>query len=125
MEIGGRSINSLGVLLHEMAHVFTLTNGLLDEPAPLAAAHLYFYSLDMAEPLGHCRPGELLADILQLSVVGVSADRGAGSSIAFYWGFCNRDYEAGQADPLTEEALTVVGQRSQRPNAAVVRRHLS
>ena len=108
MKIGAASVNSLGVLLHEMAHVFTLTNGLLDEPAPLAAAHLYFYSLDMAEPLGHCRPGELLADILQLSVVGVSADRGAVGPIAFYWGFCNRDYEAGQADPLTEEALTVV-----------------
>ena len=108
MKIGVQSVNSLGVLLHEMAHVFTLTNGLLDEPAPLAAAHLYFYGLDIAEPLGFCRPGELLADILQLSVVGVGADQGSGGSFAGYWALCNGDYEAGQADPLTKEALTVV-----------------
>ena len=109
MKIGPQSVNSLGVLLHEMAHVFTFTNGLLDEPAPLASAHLYFYRLDIAEPLGAaCRPGELLADILQLSVVGVSADQGTLDSIAGYWEICNGDYEAGEVDPLTEEALTVV-----------------
>ena len=112
MKIGVSSVNSLGLLLHEMAHVFTLTNGLLDEPAPLAAAHLYFYDLDIAKPLGTvgagCRPAELLADILQLSVVGVSADQGTSDSIAGYWEYCNGDYETGQADPLTEEALTVV-----------------
>ncbi len=109
MEIGPRSVNNLELLLHEMAHVFTLTNGLLDEPAPLAAAHLYIYSLeDTAEPTGFCLPSELLADILQLSVVGVSADQGTSDTIAGYWGYCNGDYDAGQADPLTEEALTVV-----------------
>ena len=109
MKIGEQSVNDLGLLLHEMAHVFTLTNGLLDEPAPLAAAHLYFYGLDIAEPLGAwCRPGELLADILQLSVVGVSADQGTLDAITGYWEYCNGDYEAGQVDPLTEEALTVV-----------------
>ena len=108
MEIGGQSVNDLGLLLHEMAHVFTLTNGLVDEPAPLGAAHLYFNSLYMAEPSVQCVPGEIFADILQLSVVGVSADQGTWDSIAGYWDSCNGDYEAGHTDPLTEEALSVV-----------------
>ena len=100
MKIAEGTVDSLSVLIHEMAHVFSLTNGLVDEPAPLGAAYLYFDSLAIAsESHAFCRPSELFADILQLSVVGV---------VSGYWSFCNRDYEGGHADPLTEEALTVV-----------------
>ena len=112
MEIGVRLVDSLGLIIHEMAHIYSLTNGLVDEPAPLGAAYLYFDSLAKTSPLGAiapsaCRPAELFADILQLSVVGVSADQGPVDPIAGYWHDCT-DYQVGQADPLTEEALTVV-----------------
>ena len=107
MTIAERSVDSLGILIHEMAHVFSLTNGFVDEPAPLGAAYLYFDSLGIASHAS-CRSSELFADILQLSVVGASANRGQGDAILGYWERCNRDYQVGHADPLTEEALTVV-----------------
>ena len=107
MTIAERSVDSLGILIHEMAHVFSLTNGLVDEPAPLGAAYLYFDSLGIASHAS-CRSSELFADILQLSVVGASANRGQGDAILGYWERCNRDYQVGHADPLTEESLTVV-----------------
>ena len=107
MKIRERSVDSLGILIHEMAHVFSLTNGLVDEPAPLGAAYLYFDSLAIASH-AFCRSSELFADILQLSVVGASANRGQGDAILGYWELCNRDYQVGHADPLTEESLTVV-----------------
>ena len=107
MTIAERSVDSLGILIHEMAHVFSLTNGFVDEPAPLGAAYLYFDSLAIASH-GFCLPSELFADILQLSVVGASANRGQGDAILGYWELCNRDYQVGHADPLTEESLTVV-----------------
>ena len=49
------------VFLHEMAHIYTLANGVSADPAPLAAAHLYFDSIDDG-PDELCPGHELYAD---------------------------------------------------------------
>ena len=107
MEIGARKTRELQLIAHEMGHVITLTNGIVDKPSALAAAHLYFNSLDIADTLGFCRPSELFADILELSVVGTDANQGHWDGIISYWEYCNGDYQVRQTDPLTEEAMAV------------------
>ena len=101
MEIRGDEVGSTTVLLHEMAHVFTLTDDLLVQPAPWAAAQMYFAT----HAFRGCPAEEILADVLALSVndrIGVP-----------YWRPCNEDYGNedygyGKTDPLTAEALAVV-----------------
>ena len=116
MEVGYVKITDLAMLAHEMAHVYTLTNGLVEEPAPLGVAHLYFDSLDTRLP-GFCKPAELFADIFELSVVGGGVNQGHWDGIITYWEFCNPGYQVGDADPQTLEALTVVNSalRGQMP----------
>ena len=116
MEVGYVKITDLAMLAHEMAHVYTLTNGLVEEPAPLGVAHLYFDSLDTRLP-GFCKPAELFADIFELSVVGGGVNQGHWDGIISYWEFCNPGYQVGDADPQTLEALTVVNSalRGQMP----------
>ena len=116
MEVGYVKITDLAMLAHEMAHVYTLTNGLVEEPAPLGVAHLYFDSLDTRLP-GFCQPAELFADIFELSVVGGGVNQGHWDGIITYWEFCNPGYQVGDADPQTLEALTVVNSalRGQMP----------
>ena len=96
MEIHSDSVQNTTVLLHEMAHVFTLTDDLLLQPAPWAAAQMYF----AAPAFRGCSAEEILADVLALSV----NDR----IDVPYWRTCNEDYEDGEPDLLTEEALAVV-----------------
>ena len=31
------------VMIHELAHIYTLSNRIVANPAPIAAAHLYFF----------------------------------------------------------------------------------
>ena len=116
MEVGYVKITDLAMLAHEMAHVYTLTNGLVEEPAPLGVAHLYFDSLDTRLP-GFCKPADLFADIFELSVVGGGVNQGHWDGIISYWEFCNPGYQVGDADPQTLEALTVVNSalRGQMP----------
>ena len=62
-------------ILYELAHVYTLANGVSPTPAPLAMAHLYFDSLG-------CASTELYADILASLVLGGS------TTSASYWNSC-------------------------------------
>ena len=85
-----------GNILHEMAHVFTLTGRLPTHPGPLGIAQLYFYELAS----GGCDPAEILADMFALSVSG-------GLQLT-YWGACNDSYSPAGTDPLTDKALAAV-----------------
>ena len=78
-------------ILHELAHVYTLANGVSSTPAPLAMAHLYFDSLNGQG----CASTELYADILASLVLGGS------TTSASYWNNC-----AGASDSAA--ALAVV-----------------
>ena len=55
--------------VHELAHVYTLANGISARPEALAAAHLYFADLSSNTVVGNRCPGyELYADTAQLLV---------------------------------------------------------
>ena len=82
---------SVGVIVHEMAHVYTLSNGLASNPGPLGVARVYFNRVNWG---GNCRDFELYADILAKTVV---------PDYRSYWEHCNGDNGA-----RTQEALAVV-----------------
>ena len=92
MAIDPDSTTSAAVITHEMAHVYTLTNGLASNPSPLGAAHVYFNRLNLGSS---CPANELYADILKMTVL--PNDRMS------YWGPCNGGNAA-----RTQEALAVV-----------------
>ena len=89
--------NLIYVIVHELAHVYTLANSVTSTPAPLGIAHLYFH--DLTSPPGRggqsCDPTELYAD-----AVAVLAGDLLSST---YWGLCSFT----PSDP-TAEALAVV-----------------
>ena len=97
MQVGDRNIYNESVLLHEMAHVFTMTNG-LGAAAPLGIAHLYLDSKDFQS--ARCSTAEIYADLLALSV--------SDTANVTYWERCNQDYQSGESDSLTGNALAVV-----------------
>ena len=78
-------------ILHELAHVYTLANGVSSTPAPIAMGHLYFASVGGQG----CSSTELYADILASLVLGGS------TTSASYWNSCS-----GATDSAT--ALAVV-----------------
>jgi len=93
------------LIAHELAHVYTLANGVAAEPGPLGIAFLYFY--DLLPPTSYlltppellktlCPPSELYADALALRVHG---DR----DILSYWKGCDV-----VTDDVAVEALAVV-----------------
>ncbi|MCY4364802.1 MAG: cadherin domain-containing protein [Chloroflexi bacterium] len=108
-EIGaGRYYSGLEyVIVHELAHIYTLANSITSSPGPLGAAHLYFYDLvPFSYGLQHfseseyfsCKPIELYADALSIVTLGTE-DVSAGS----YWRSC--DYIT---ETVSAEAITVV-----------------
>ena len=84
------------ILIHEMAHVYTLTASLPTHPGPMGIAHVYF---DMFEKDG-CDASEVLADMLAYDITGYDGLN--------YWLGCNDDFRKGETDPITEQALSVV-----------------
>ena len=84
------------ILIHEMAHVHTLTAGLPTHPGPMGIAHVYF---DMFED-DACDSSEVLADMLAYDIIGYDELN--------YWQGCNDDFRKGETDPLTEQTLSVV-----------------
>ena len=103
-------IGSRLVAIHEMAHIYTLTNGLVADPAPLAIAHVYLDRLDLQGR--NCRPSELYADLVTLDLISLIDDDFEDPLNRLpYWEHCNPDYDGDFQPPhdsLTEEALGVV-----------------
>ena len=84
--------------VHEMAHIYTLTNDLAARPGPLGIAHLYFVFLAQESDSKHCLEREIYADTLEELVfprTGVVID---------YWSECFPDSRG-----PTEEAMRVAG----------------
>ena len=86
-------------ITHELAHVYTLANGVSATPGPLGIARLHFHVLTDGGTWGRsCRPIELFADALTILTVG---DR--FQSTISYWSRCIET-----TDPASEQALAVV-----------------
>ena len=97
--------NYLDIYAHEMAHVYTLTNGIADEPAPLAMAHLYFSQLANQSSSNQCWAEELYADAAAVMIFPSGSD--------YYWTTSCSGYNRPPA-----EAIEVVKQafRGQTPD---------
>ena len=93
--IGQNNDNVIRTVVHELAHVYTLVNGVTSDPSPVAVAHMYFYSLGLPGEV-FCHPRELYADIMSRAVIG-------HPGIHRYWASC-----PGTTDGIAEDALTVV-----------------
>ena len=79
VEVGRYQADIIYTITHELAHVYTLANGVAETPAPLGIANLYFVDLlpgsyDVLRSAGliawGCRPIELYADALTLLTLG-------------------------------------------------------
>ena len=66
MIVGRDFATNVSTITHEMAHVYTLANGLASNPGPLGAAHVYFDRLNLGSS---CRASELYADIMAMTVL--------------------------------------------------------
>ena len=90
---------NLRIFLHEMAHIYTLANGASADPAPLAAAHLYFDSIDDG-PDGLCPGHELYAD----TIASLASLR---YPYFHYWGACSHlpDEPTTEAEEVVKTAL--------------------
>ena len=99
----GRSDSKLiYVIIHELAHVYTLANEVASTPGPLGVSLLYFHNLAYQASLleWSCTPIELYADALSMLTLG---DGFPSSGV--YWSGCS--VTSGN-DTVTEQALAVV-----------------
>ena len=102
--VGQHSDRMIKVAVHEMAHIFTLSNKVTTAPAPVAAAHLYVHSLGLPMYVGSsgrteifpCSPEELYADVVTMVVLGRLPVTSS------YWESC-----PGITDEITTEAIGV------------------
>ena len=93
------------IIIHEMAHAFTLANRVTDAPGPLAIAHLYFDSLNLQGGLRGCEPRELYADVLTMLTLDIDESS--------YWKTCNGDNAQREAQALDVLRSAVDGEMPQ------------
>ena len=100
--VGRSDPHVIDVIIHELAHVYTLANDVASTPAPVGIAHLYFLALvspdGRGEPGSACNAIELYADGLLILTLG-----DGGRDPSRYWRQCSA------ADTATEQALAVLG----------------
>ena len=101
MSVNVGRITPIKSMTHELAHVYTLANGVTATPGPLAVAHLYFSSLTTPFGLGDPSCGfiELYADVLMILTLDIAP--GATG----YWRQCRITVDG---EWVTEQALAVV-----------------
>ena len=98
------------VIVHELAHVYTLANDVATEPGPVGIGHLYFDSIvsphtDSISATMRliCRPSELYAEALTiLTLADTLGDAAKDKSV--YWRLCSLI-----TDSVEDQALAVVG----------------
>ena len=93
------------VIIHEMAHAYTLANRVTDAPVPLAIGHLYFDSLNLQGGLRGCEPLELYADVLTMLTLDIDKSS--------YWKTCNGDNAQREAQALAVLRSAVNGEMPQ------------
>ena len=102
LRVGANHLDDERVVIHEMAHIYTLANEVSSEPAPLGIAHLYFDNLGLGVNLhSECGAHELYADVMTIGVLGHVE--------LVHWGNCNGTNANGIDDAQTQEALALVG----------------
>ena len=67
ISIGLDLADRISLIVHELAHVHTLANGVANKPGPLGIAHVYFRQIQC----NSSRDSELYADLMMILVTGV------------------------------------------------------
>ena len=93
------------VIIHEMAHAYTLANRVTHTPGPLGIAHLYFVSLNLEGGNNGCVPLELYADVLAMLTLDINKST--------YWKTCNRGNDERQAQALAVVRSAINGEMPQ------------
>ena len=93
------------IIIHEMAHAYSLANRVTDAPEPLAIAHLYFDSLNLQGGIRGCAPNELYADVLTMLTLDIDKSS--------YWKTCNRGNAQREAQALDVLRSAVNGEMPQ------------
>ena len=104
MKINPGHVEEAFVIVHEMAHVYTLSNDIDNvggTPLPEAAGILYFGMLPAS---GSLNDGCILSYEYHADLLGVAI---TGHDSPSYWRNCNPGFMAGETDPLTDTALGV------------------
>ena len=84
--------------IHELAHVYTKSNRIVANPAPIAAGHIYFSEISQGGDRWDCQSYELYAETVQATIFG-------RHPTATNWGRCPM-----VPDKITVEAVKVVHQ---------------
>ncbi len=84
--------------IHELAHVYTNSNRIVANPAPIAAGHIYFSEISQGGDRRDCRPHELYAETVSTTIFG-------RHPTATNWSRCPM-----VPDKITVEAVKVVHQ---------------
>ncbi len=84
--------------IHELAHVYTESNRIVANPAPIAAGHIYFSEISQGGDWRDCRPHELYAETVEATIFG-------RHPTATNWSRCPM-----VPDKITVEAVKVVHQ---------------
>ena len=104
------------VIVHELAHVYTLANDVASVPGPVGIGHLYFDSLvsthiDSISPTMRiiCRPGELYAEALTILTLADTLGDAAIHESA-YWKDCSLITDSVEGEALAAVGSTVSGE---------------
>ena len=114
---------NLSTIIHELGHVYTLTDSISDDTAPVGIGRLYLNLLrleigDDANRPSACTTDELYADLAELVFFDVGDKfrpgygvRGAGQARMGYWGICGFRFNT---DEKYQDALVNIPQIAQR-----------
>ena len=89
----------VGAVVHELAHVYTLTNDVSSAPSPIGLAQMYFHVNRLKGGKDFCDPVELFADMWTIATLG---DNAKAYPYSVYHHVCNPD------DAWTDSAIAAV-----------------
>ena len=96
-------------VIHELAHVYTQTSDIADNPAPIGVGSLYFRLLDIehannAENPDNCISYELYADMAEIIVTG---DQFGPTWSGGYWGSCGLRLDSQTHQEISRDGTAV------------------
>lgn len=105
-----------GIVAHELAHAYTLTNGITKDEAPKSIGHLYLSLLVAGQQSQWCADDELYADLAMLaySEAYSSFDPEVGllpspslRTRMFYWSVCGLNLDQKTKEEVTEDVIDI------------------
>lgn len=84
----------MGIVIEELAHVYTDTNGITKNEVPVAIGNLYLGLLAKNYATSRCNPAELYARLARAAFVGgVSPEAESVDNLGGWWRRCGFDFD--------------------------------